>query len=108
MNFHHNEYIYFEGDPIDCIYVLSSGAIALVLPKFENKTYIHYRHGNTFGVVDILGCCLKNELAFDDYFNNKNQLERQFTVMASKTTDLMCLSVQDLERIKCEFQENYD
>ena len=29
-------------------------------------------------------------------------------MMAIKSTDLMCLSVQDLERIRCEFQENYD
>ena len=72
MNFHHDEYIFFEGDPIDYIYVLSDGAIALALPKFENKCYLHYRIGNTFGVVDILGSCLKHDFSLDDWFINKN------------------------------------
>lgn len=72
MNFQPNKFIYFEGDPIDYIYILSKGSCSMVLPKFDNKAYLKVEIGNTFGVVDIMGSCIKNDLDFDEWFNNKN------------------------------------
>ena len=69
--------MYFEGDPVDCIYFLRNGDCGMVLPKHDNARYIDYKIGNTFGVVDIIGSTLKNdEMVLDEWFLRKDLLKR--------------------------------
>ena len=56
-----NQYIYFEGDDISCIYFLKKGSCGFVLPKHNNFKFIDIGHGNTFGAVDIIGSILRHE-----------------------------------------------
>jgi hypothetical protein len=56
-----NNYIYFEGDDINCIYFLKKGSCGFVLPKHLNIKYIDINLGYTFGVVDIIGSILRLE-----------------------------------------------
>jgi hypothetical protein len=56
-----NEYLYFEGDEIHCIYFLKSGKCGYVLPKFENTKYISVVPGTDFGMEDIVGSIIRSK-----------------------------------------------
>jgi hypothetical protein len=76
-----NSYIYFEGDDINTIYFLKKGECAFVLPKHMNLPYICISSGQYFGVIDVVGSCMKaGDLDFTNFLQIKGKLKRQFTI----------------------------
>ena len=72
-----NEYVYFEGDEIMNLQFMKDGSCGFVLPKYNNTKYINVSIGCEFGVEDIIGSILKNELASDDdWFQVKDRMIR--------------------------------
>lgn len=63
----HNEYLYFEGDEILSIYFLKYGQCAFVLPKYNNVKYVNINQGSNFGIEDIVGSVIKNEVSQNDW-----------------------------------------
>ena len=95
-----NQYIYFEGDDVNCVYFLKKGTCSFVLPKHQNATYISIDLGKTFGIADIIGSVMRyEEIESDQWFIRKDLLKRQFTIMTEVNTELMCLSILDLYRL---------
>ena len=93
LPFPENQYIYFEGDDITNIYFLIKGKAGFVLPKYKNTTFIEISVGTQFGIIDIVGSILSKNVALDNWIAHKDKLKRQFTVMALKDTELLCLSI---------------
>ena len=60
--FDENQYIFFEGDDVTEVYFLIKGRAGFVLPKYKNAMYIEILMGSHFGVIDILGSILHNQL----------------------------------------------
>ena len=102
------QYIYFEGDEVSNIYFLTRGKAGFVLPKYKNTSYIDIIQGSYFGIIDIVGSILQTKHDLDNWIAHKDILQRQFTVMALKESEVMCLSIQDLNRMKQEFLEVYE
>lgn len=104
-----NEYIYFEGDQVEGIFFIKQGEISFVLPKHSNTRYIELKDGHHFGINDIVGSILQNdELEFDNWFSNIEKIKRNFNVMSTADTNIMMLTVLDLNRMSLEFLEYYD
>jgi hypothetical protein len=79
--FENLEFVYSEGDNIEDIYFLHKGAANFVLPIVKNYPYISIEHGDHFGVIDIVGSQLEDdESELDDWFENRNNLKRFFSV----------------------------
>lgn len=104
-----NEHIYFEGDEIAGIYFLMQGSCGFVLPKHKNAKYITIKPGSQFGIIDIVGCILQLEHdEQEDVLDKKSLLRRQFTVMSDTGSEQLMLSINDLNRMRNEFLENYE
>jgi len=91
------EYIYFEGDEVECIYFLKSGNAGMVLPRHQNVKYIDFKIGCFFGVEDIVGDSVevsgddKNEgINIDNWIFRKEELSRVFTVMVPHKREICC------------------
>lgn len=69
-----------------------------VLPFYGNKKYASVKKGNHFGIIDIIGCqILKENQEIDDWYDNRHQLKRQFTVMVtSDHVDALSFSIESL------------
>lgn len=52
-----HEYVYKDGDEVNCIYFLKEGAVSFVLPRHHNIKYCDYPVGAHFGVLDIISSC---------------------------------------------------
>lgn len=103
-----DEYVYFEGDEVLNIHFVKDGSCGYVLPKYENSKFIDIPSGLDFGIEDIMGSILKDEFVKEeDWISQKERLIRQFTVMASRNTELLTLSIVDLHRMQLEFIEAY-
>ena len=63
--------------------------------------------GDHFGIIDIVGSILHSKVDLDNWINHKDLLQRQFTVMSLMESEVLCLAVQDLNRMKQEFYEVY-
>ena len=88
------EYIYFDGDDINCIYFLKYGSCGFVLPRYSNIKYINVNKGATFGIVDIIGNMLMNEETQTFALESSNCGQRQFTLMSDRAqTEVMTLSI---------------
>lgn len=98
------EYICRDGDEVNCIYFLREGVIGNVLPHHFNIKYINYPVGSHFGVLDIVCSCLSKNMAIDDWVKSYTVLKREFTVMTQTTSELITLSMQDLEQTKEDFE----
>ena len=104
-----SEYIYFEGDEVLNLQIIKEGSCAFVLPKFNKVKYINIKKGSEFGAEDIISTILKNDFEDDDeWIQNKDQLIRQFTVMADQPTELLLLSISDLRKLQSEFVEAFN
>jgi CRP-like cAMP-binding protein len=108
VTFSEQEYVFFEGDDIGCIFFLTKGECSFVLPKHDNQKYVKVNEGGSFGAVDIMGSVFKNDVELETWFSRKDVLKRQFSTMASTYCEMMSLSVQDLYRIQVEFLEYYE
>ena len=65
--------------------------------------------GESFGVVDIIGSIYKEEkISINNWFNRKDLMKRQFSILSDTYTEIMSLSILDLNRIQVEFLEYYD
>lgn len=104
-----NQFLFFEGDDIDCMYFHDNGSLGYVLPKFSNLKYINLTVGCNFGIIDIVSSSLKDD-DFDlcDFINHKDKMRRKFTVMADQPTHLLTLQISDLNRLRLEFQDEYE
>ena len=92
-----DKYIYFEGDDLNCIYLLKSGPGGFVLPKHSNMKFLDILEGNTFGVADIVGSMIKHEnIDQNHWLHRKDLMSRQFTTMAEDDCEILSLSVNDL------------
>ena len=61
-------YVYYEGDAVHNVYFLKKGECGYVLPSHRNLKYIEISHGQHFGVIDIVGSCMKAEtLDFNNF-----------------------------------------
>ena len=78
-----NQFLFFEGDDIDCMFFHDSGSLGYILPKFSNVKYINLSVGCNFGIIDIVSSAMKDD-DFDlcDFINHKDKMRRKFTVMA--------------------------
>lgn len=107
--FAQNQFIFLEGDDISQIYFLIQGKCSFVLPSFDNTAYIRIGVGDHFGIIDIVGSSAIKNFEIDKFMENKNFLQRQFTVIANNdNVDTLTLSLQDLHRLKQEFNECYE
>jgi hypothetical protein len=104
-----NEFIYFEGDDVTQIYFLLNGECGFVLPKHKNVKYINFNQGIHFGIVDIIGSVLNEpNQDIENWISHKDKLHRQFTAMSQTRCEILTLSINDLNRMKHEFQEPYE
>ena len=101
------QYIYLEGDEISSICFMISGNAQFVLPAFENVGYIDIKIGNVFGIIDIIGSAQSKDIDFKDWFQNKQLMQRQFTIMATSQVEVQFLSLKDLNRMEIEFYDYY-
>jgi hypothetical protein len=90
------------------MYFVKNGSNCFVLPKYSNTQYLLIEKGVEFGTEDIVGSILKNEqINEDDWLSQKEKIKRQFTVMSVSNSELLTLSINDINRMKSEFQEAY-
>ena len=102
-----NQHIFLEGDEVSCIYFLVSGTASYVLPSFDNTSYIDIRVGDKFGIVNITGSTHANNILESAWYLSRNLLQRQFTLMATKNSESLFLSLQTIHEMEQEFSEAY-
>ena len=76
VTFEESQYIFIEGDDIDCIYFLLQGKTSFVLPQFDNTEYINVDEGQNIGLLDIVGSVEYNEEDIEKWMENKEILKR--------------------------------
>lgn len=105
--------IFSEDEDVAEILFLIEGKAGFVLPKYNFTTYITIEVGQHFGAIDIPASIFHkfepDELHdwMDSWYRHKDILRRQFTVMAMRNSDVLGLSIADLNRMRREFPEQY-
>ena len=84
------------------------GEVGNVLPHHHNIKYVDYTEGSHFGVLDIIASCVAHGVHVDDWVMNHDKLKREFTVMCQSISELLTLSIRDLETMKDDFADQYD
>ena len=102
-----DEYVYTEGDEVNCIYFLKVGSVGFVLPRHHNIKYCDYPEGAHFGVLDIISSCYKHNIPLEEWQMNLDKMKREFTVMSQKISEILSLSIKDLDLMKQDFEEQY-
>lgn len=102
------EYIYLNGDEINCCYFMKQGECGFVLACNGNLKYIDITPGNYFGIIDILGSMLQNGNPDLHLSNNSDKLFRQFTVQTQKKTEVLTLSLDNLVMMDQEYPDAYN
>ena len=74
--FENNQYIFLEGDEVNGIYFLISGAASFILPSFDNTPYININVGDHFGLIDIVGSAQTCDIELEDWYFKRNLLQR--------------------------------
>ena len=98
------QYMFFEGDDVGCIYFLKNGKCSYVLPKHNNQSYINISLGSCFGIIDIIGSCYRiQEIDVENWITRKDLMTRQNTILANGYCEVMSISTQDLYRMQLEF-----
>jgi CRP-like cAMP-binding protein len=105
-----NEYVFFEGDTVGCIYFLKDGHCSFVLPRHQNAKYIDIEKRSHFGVHDIIGyiCESEDQNNLENWIQQKGKLMRQFTCVAEQKSHLLQLTIEDLNRMKMEFLDSFE
>lgn len=76
-----DQYIFFEGDDISCIYFMQRGHAGYVLPRHQNLMYIKLDAGFYFGVSCIVGSFMdKDDFKIEEWLSYRDRLKRQFTI----------------------------
>jgi len=78
-------------------FFIKSGAVQFVLPEFDHLPYINIEEHNHFGFVDIVASSLKNNFHINDWYENYYDLKRDFSIRASKDTQVFYLTAKQLE-----------
>lgn len=103
-----DQYVFFEGDDISCIYFNQKGTLGYVLPRHQNLMYIKLNTGNHFGVSCIVGSFMKKDnFDIENWCSFKDLLKRQLTVHCHDQCELLTLSIHHLNAMKNEFREAY-
>jgi hypothetical protein len=93
------------------MYFIVNGAAAYVLPRFKNKILIDFNKGEHFGHIDLFGIReFEEPLLLQNTSHKpkrKRELIRKFTVLAKGDSELLTLSVPDLDKMRLEFPEYY-
>ena len=103
-----DQYIYLEGDDVKHIFFLIDGLASFVLPSYDNTRYIDIEVGDNFGMIDIIGSTRTQDFEMNEWYEKKNQLKRQFSVMAINNVVIQILSMQDLFRMEQEFESCFE
>ena len=106
--FDDKQYIYSQGEDVTFICFLLKGEAGFVLPVYENTTYIKISQGDHFGEIDIIGSASTNDFEENEWYKNKDLLQRQFTAMALNYTEVLNLTITDLSRMEKEFYDYYE
>jgi len=70
-----DQYAFFEGDDISCIYFHKKGTVGYVLPRHQNLMYIKIGKGHHFGTTCILGSFNENDdFHLDTWYSRKDIL----------------------------------
>lgn len=93
---------------MNSIYFLKEGVVGNVLPRHHNIKYVDYPEGAHFGVLDIISSCFAHNIELDDWVTNHDKMKREFTVMSQRISEVLTLSVKDLETMKDDFEEQYN
>lgn len=91
-----------------CIYFLKDGVVGNVLPRHHNVKYIDYPEGSHFGILDIFSSCNNNKLEVEDWVANHDKMTREFTIMTQKISELLTLSLNCLETMRDDFEDQYN
>ena len=103
-----DEYVHQEGDEVNCVYFLQEGSVGYVLNRHHNIKYCDFPEGSHFGVLDIMASCYSNEIEIEDWQMNLDKMKREFTMMSQKISDILSLSIKDLDLMKQDFEEQYN
>lgn len=104
------EYVYQEHDEITCVHFAINGDIQLVLPRFANTGYIKILEGYMFGFSDIFAsiCSAEKAIDVDDWFTHKSLLRRHNTVLARVDSEVLHLTLNDINLLSKEFPSYYE
>lgn len=103
-----DQFAFFEGDDISCIYFMQKGVAGYVLPRHQNLMYISLNCGYYFGVSCIVGSFMENDdFDIENWIAFRDRLKRQFTIQCKDQCELLTLSIHDLSIMKNEFREAY-
>lgn len=94
VKFQGDEYIYTKGSLIDEIFFLVKGKVGLVIPEFDDISYVNIHPNDYFGDID--------------YVCKDNDGKRQFTVKALDNCEVYQLSKVDLHELELEFKDVVD
>ena len=92
-----NQFIYNEGDEIQCVFFLVSGRAGFVLPQYENVKYIDIKDGDKFGIIDIYGSTEKMNIKENEWYQKKSHLERHFTVMTFEDSEFLIINLNTVQ-----------
>ena len=102
-----NEYVYFEDDDVDAIYFVIGGTAHYVLPQFDDAEYILINQGSEFGLIDIAIDSICKGINVDVVNEIEDNIQRQFTIMATAELELYTLSMKDLYDMNNDFSDLY-
>ena len=100
--------MYQEGDEVNSIFFLKQGKLGIVLPRYQNIKYCDYPEGSHFGVLDIISSCYSHNIFLKDWQMNLDKMKREFTVMSQDISEILSLSIKDLDLMKQDFEDQYN
>ena len=90
------------------VYFLTKGTAAYVFPRFDNKPYRLIERGNVFGHIEF---AIKEDMVSFELSKAKrlkrNNIVRRFTVLGMENSELLILTMDELEKMRLEFPEQY-
>ena len=105
------QYLYYETDPVTDIYFSFKGIIGFVLPFKENIIYIEIHKGDVFGEIDLSAAASIHGLSVLNMIETMNSesyhMNRQFTVQAIENSEMLSLSMANLQRMSKQFQREF-
>ncbi len=89
------------------MFFLVKGACGYVLPRYENKVYLHIQEGKHFGHVELAAdkSLMDEDGAFSIMRRSQVSFDliRRFTVQAFFLSDVLALAIKDVVNMKLEF-----
>jgi len=89
------------------MFFLIKGQAEFVLPQFADQPYLNVAHNNHFGLVDIIGSSLKHNFSMIDWYTNKNQLKRQFSIKNKTESEVLYLDFGSLHDMHYKFPDEF-